>query len=77
MLLEGFGLALAGAGTGIAAAALGARLLGGLLYSVRPADPISLGAALAMVLAVTLAACILPGLRAARTEPMRTLRSDG
>lgn len=77
VLLEGFGLALAGAGAGIAAAAVGARLLGGLLYGVRPADPISLGAALAMVLAVTLAACILPGLRAARTEPMRTLRSDG
>jgi putative ABC transport system permease protein len=76
VLGEGLGLAVAGAIVGVVAAALGARALGGLLYGVRPADPLALSLALSVVLIVTLAACLLPGMRAAATEPMQTLRSE-
>jgi predicted lysophospholipase L1 biosynthesis ABC-type transport system permease subunit len=76
VLGEGLGLAVAGAIVGVVAAALGARALGGLLYGVRPADPLALSLALGVVLIVTLAACLLPGMRAAATEPMQTLRSE-
>jgi putative ABC transport system permease protein len=73
---EGLGLASLGAVIGIAGAALAARALSGFLYGVTPADPIALGTALGVVLIVAVAACILPGNRAAKTEPMTTLRLD-
>jgi ABC-type antimicrobial peptide transport system permease subunit len=73
---EALGLAAAGAALGAAAAVAGGRFLAGLLYGVRPADPITIAAVVALVMTVTLAAAALPGRRAARTDPGRTLRDD-
>jgi ABC-type antimicrobial peptide transport system permease subunit len=73
---EGVGLALAGVALGVAAAAASGRLLAGLLYGVRPADPLTLGGVVLVVLAVALAACAAPGRRAALTDPVRTLRGE-
>jgi len=73
---EALGLAAAGAALGAAAAVAGGRFLAGLLYGVRPADPITIVAVVALVMTVTLAAAALPGRRAARTDPGRTLRDD-
>ena len=50
------------------------RLLGTLLYNVSPRDPRAFGAALAVMLATTVAACLFPGWRATRTDPARVLR---
>jgi ABC-type antimicrobial peptide transport system permease subunit len=70
------GLALTGAGVlfGAATALLLTRLLGSLLYEVSPRDPIAFGSALAVMTLVSVAACLLPAWRAARTDPAQVLR---
>lgn len=74
VLREGMAVAALGAALGLAAAIAGGRLLAGLLYGVRPADPATLAAVTALVLLVAAAACAAPGRRAARTDPAQTLR---
>jgi predicted permease len=70
------GLALTGAGVllGAAAALRLTRLLGNLLYSVSPRDPLAFASALVVMTVAALAACFLPAWRAARTDPARVLR---
>ncbi len=70
------GLRLTAAGVFFGAfAGLGlTRLLGKLLYNVSPSDPRAFGAALAVMTITTVAACLFPGWRAARTDPARVLR---
>jgi putative ABC transport system permease protein len=72
------GLALTGAGVllGAATALLLTRLLGNLLYKVSPRDPFAFGCAFAVMALVSVAACMLPAWRAARTDPMRALRTE-
>src|SRR6266480_1781493 len=72
------GLALTGAGMllGAATALLLTRLLGNLLYEVSPRDPLAFGCAFAVMALVSVAACLLPAWRAARTDPMRALRTQ-
>jgi len=72
------GLALTGVGVllGAATALLLTRLLGNLLYKVNPRDPVAFGCAFAVMALVSVAACLLPAWRAARTDPMRALRSQ-
>jgi predicted permease len=59
----------------IGAAALG-RLLGSLLFGVRPADPLSLAGAALVLLAVGVVAALVPALRASRTDPALVLREQ-
>src|SRR6266851_4696419 len=72
------GLALTGAGVllGAATALLLTRLLGNLLYKVSPRDPVVFGCAFAVMALVSVASCWLPAWRAARTDPMRALRTE-
>jgi putative ABC transport system permease protein len=65
------GLAIGAVGT----LALG-HLLTGLLYKVRPTDPLTFLAAGLVLSLAALAAAALPALRAARTNPMTSLRDD-
>ena len=69
-------LAVPGLVLGTAGALLSARVLGGFLYGVRPADPLTLGLAPAAVALLVAAAALLPARRAARTAPMAVLRSE-
>ena len=67
-------------GTGLALGAVlaygGHRLMQGQLYGVSSWDPTSMLGAAAIVVAVTLAATLEPALRAARVDPIVTLRQD-
>lgn len=74
VVVQGMAVVLAGAAAGLAGAAASMRLLASLLYGVEPIDPLSLGAAVAFLVAVALVACALPALRATRVDPVRTLR---
>src|SRR5437016_8603971 len=74
VLSRGLKLTLAGIVLGGVAALLLTRLMGNLLYNVRPHDPIAFGLALIILLAVALIACFLPARRAARLDPARALR---
>ena len=76
VLREGLRLALGGLAAGLAAALALTRLLAGLLFEVRPADPPTyLGTAL-LLLGVALAACWIPARRASRLDPSNALRSE-
>ena len=73
---EGMSVALTGAAIGIAGALLLTRLMSGLLYGVRPADPVTfIGVSLALI-AAALVATYLPAREAARTDPLLALRSE-
>ncbi|HKG94849.1 MAG TPA: FtsX-like permease family protein, partial [Gemmatimonadaceae bacterium] len=67
---------LAGAAAGAVAALLLGRLMRGLVYGVGVADPVALGLAAALLLAVALAASWMPAHRAARVDPLTALRVD-
>jgi predicted permease len=69
-----FGLGGVVLGLGIAVA--GSRLLSGVLFGVAPTDPVSLGMAAAVLLAVTVGASLMPALGATRVDPAITLRSE-
>jgi predicted permease len=72
------GTVLTGIGLGLGAAgALGlTRLLASVLIDVRPDDPLSLAAALALLSAAALFASWLPARRAARVNPVEALRHE-
>jgi putative ABC transport system permease protein len=75
VLREGAILAALGLAAGAAAAAGVVRLVSGLLFGVKPTDPLTF-VAMALVLgAVTLLACYLPARRATRIDPMIALRA--
>jgi ABC-type antimicrobial peptide transport system permease subunit len=72
--LSCIGLTVAGLVVGVGATILLAQLVAGLLYGVSPADPVSIGAAIVLLLVVAVAASFLPSRRAARVAPLEALR---
>jgi putative ABC transport system permease protein len=73
---EGMALPLAGMAVG-AAAALGlTRVLRASLYGVTPTDPGVFGVTLGVMLLVAVLACVVPGRRATRADPLEALRAD-
>jgi len=77
-LVGGYGarLALSGLAIGLAGAALAGRLLRDLLFAVEPADPRILVAAVVLLGAVSMAACVIPARRALRVDPIAALRAE-
>ena len=74
VLRQGLLLTAGGLVLGTAAALGLTRLIAGLLYKVSPRDPLAFASAFAVMLAASLAACLLPAWRATRTDPGRALR---
>ena len=73
---RGVKLALMGAAAGLAISAMVTRLLSGMLYGVRPFDPATFITMTLLLLVVSAAASSLPAYRAARMDPMQTLREQ-
>jgi ABC-type antimicrobial peptide transport system permease subunit len=69
-------LAATGAVAGTAFAIAGARFLASLLEGVSAYDPITFAAAPVAAVVIAVLAAVPPAVRAARTDPMRTLRGD-
>jgi putative ABC transport system permease protein len=67
---------LVGLGVGVAGSAGLTRLLTGMLYEVRPLDPLVLGSVSLLLAVVALLASYLPARRAARIDPISALRCD-
>jgi putative ABC transport system permease protein len=57
-------------------ALLAARTAGAFLYGIPPHDPVTFGLALALMLAVSFLASVLPARRASRVDPMVALREE-
>ena len=76
IVLRGLTLALAGLVLGMAASAVLTRLISGMLFGVRPTDPVTWAATAALLLAVSMAASCVPAFRASRLDPMKTLREQ-
>ncbi|MDB4915958.1 MAG: permease [Gemmatimonadetes bacterium] len=73
---SGMTLTVVGMVVGAAAAVGSTRVLGGMLYGVRPGDPATLAAIVALVGVVALAACYLPARQAASIDPTEALRAE-
>lgn len=76
VIRRGLVLLAMGVALGLPAALAMGRGMSTLLYGVEPADPVALGGAVALLSAVTLAACAVPARRAMKTDPMVALRND-
>jgi len=71
---EGAVLATAGIAIGLAGALALTRVLSGLLYGVTATDPATFAVVAVFLAAVSLAACLLPAMRAASVDPAAALR---
>jgi putative ABC transport system permease protein len=76
ILGEGTVLGLTGVCAGLLVALAATRLVSTFLFGVRATDPTTFAVVAGLLLAVTLAACAIPALRAMRTDPMSALRAD-
>ena len=75
----GLRLALIGVAIGVAAAIILGRILSSfsnLLYGVQPWDPLTLITISLVLIGTTLLACYMPARRAAKVDPMITLRYE-
>jgi ABC-type antimicrobial peptide transport system permease subunit len=61
---------------GIVLSLLAGKALANMLFKVSPADPLVLGAAIAILAAATLLACWLPARRATKVNPTVALRAE-
>jgi len=77
-LVVGRGLRYAGFGSaiGLALSAFESRWLGSLLFGVRAADPATIALAVAVVMAIAVLSCSIPGFRAARIKPVEVLTAE-
>jgi macrolide transport system ATP-binding/permease protein len=76
VLRQGFGLVMVGMALGLASAFAATRLLRSFLYEVKPLDPLTFGSVVLLLAFVALLACWLPARRAAKVDPMVTLRCE-
>jgi predicted permease len=76
VLRETLWLVVIGLVIGLAGALLSMKLIGGLLFGLSPADPLTLSLATLLLVAVAVLAGSIPARRAARVDPMVALRHE-
>jgi predicted permease len=75
VLSQALGMAAVGVVVGLLLATAVVRLLSQFLYGIGPYDPVTLVAAVALLLTVALVAAVVPARRAARVDPISVIRS--
>ena len=76
ILRQGLGLAFAGAAVGLVGALIVSHLMAGLLYGVRPTDPLTFTGVAVLLIGVALLGCYIPARRAVRVDPLIALRHE-
>ena len=72
----GLALAITGVAIGLALALAAARFIEPLLFDTSPRDPVVFGGVALALLSAAVIACIVPGARAARVNPMEAMRVE-
>jgi ABC-type antimicrobial peptide transport system permease subunit len=75
-LLHGLTLSAAGVVVGVVAAAALGRAMSSLLFGIEPMDPAAYAGAIVVILAAAALASYLPARRAAKIDPIETLRAE-
>jgi len=73
---QGLSMALAGTAIGVAGALALSRTVEDLLFGVKPTDPLTFAAVVAVLLCVATVACYVPAWRATRLDPTQALRAE-
>lgn len=73
---EGARVVIVGLALGLIGALATSRILGSLLFGIRPDDPLTYAAVAAFLGLTAAVACLVPALRAVRIPPTRALRGD-
>jgi putative ABC transport system permease protein len=76
VLFDGLRPALVGLVFGLVASVAATRLVASMLYGTRPLDAMVYVLAIAILLAFTVLACVVPAWRASRLDPILALRSE-
>jgi predicted permease len=76
VISQGIKLALIGVAIGLAGALGLTRFLSGLLYGIKPSDPLTFVAVSALLISVALLASYIPARRATKVDPIVALRQD-
>ncbi|PYS29070.1 MAG: ABC transporter permease, partial [Acidobacteria bacterium] len=79
ILKQGMTLTLIGVALGVAGAYVLTKYLESLtsmLFGVKPRDPLTFGAAVALLTIVALVACAIPARRATKVDPVKALRYE-
>jgi ABC-type antimicrobial peptide transport system permease subunit len=73
---EGLALSSVGMVIGLLLAVIFTRLAAAVLYGVSPLDPMSLGGGMFLLLLASVGATLPAALRAARVDPVQSLRTE-
>jgi predicted permease len=76
VLRQGLRLAIAGAAVGLLGSLIVSHSMAGLLYGVRPTDPLTFAGVALLLVAVAVLACYVPARRAVRVDPLIALRHE-
>jgi putative ABC transport system permease protein len=76
MVRQGMTITFVGTVAGLVAAFTTVRLVRSLLFGVSAYDPVTIIIGLTVLIGVAASACVIPAVRAARTDPMVALRAE-
>ena len=76
ILGDGLRLSLAGVAVGLGVAAVISRVISSMLFSVGRFDPVVFGSVAVMAVLVSVAATLVPAIRATKVDPLLTMKAE-